>query len=160
MLRRKVLSEFDAFLRENRKEALLVTGARQVGKTYSIRDFAKRNFVAQELRAHGFEKVFYFNSKKHGEVDFLIERDGAVLPIEAKSGRDHRAHTALDNLLAAPAFGLDKALVLNANGDCATCGKVVYRPVYATMFLKRNPLPERLIYRVDLSALGADGRNR
>jgi len=118
------------------------------------------NFVAQELRAHGFEKVFYFNSKKHGEVDFLIERDGKVLPVEAKSGRDHRAHTALDNLLAAPAFGLDKALVLNANGDCATCGKVVYRPVYATMFLKRNPLPEKLVYRVDLSALGADMRSR
>ena len=44
MLRRKVLSEFEAFFRENRKEALLVTGARQVGKTYSIRDFAKRHF--------------------------------------------------------------------------------------------------------------------
>ena len=117
------------------------------------------NFVAQELRAHGFEKIFYFNSKKHGEVDFLIERDGAVLPVEAKSGRDYESHTALDNLLAASAFGLKKALVLNASGGCATRGKVVYRPVYATMFLKRNPLPEMLVYRVDLSALTKDGQN-
>ena len=30
------------------------------------------NVVAQELRAHGFE-LYYFNSKKHGELDFVIE---------------------------------------------------------------------------------------
>ena len=30
------------------------------------------NAIAQELRAHGF-KEYYFNNKKHGEVDFLIE---------------------------------------------------------------------------------------
>ena len=27
------------------------------------------------------------------------------------------------------------------------------------MFLKRNPLPEMLVYRVDLSALTKDGQN-
>jgi len=111
------------------------------------------NFVAQELRAHGFEKIFYFNSKKHGEVDFLIERENAVLPVEAKSGNDYDAHTALDNLLGESSFGLERALVLNASGDCSTDGKVSYRPVYATMFLKRNPLPDKMVYKVDLSAL-------
>jgi len=111
------------------------------------------NFVAQELRAHGFEKLYYFNSKKHGEVDFLIEHESIVLPIEAKSGKDYAAHTALDNLLAEPSFGLTKAFVLNAGGDCSTKGKVSYRPVYATMFLKRNPLPEKMVYKVDLSAI-------
>ena len=30
------------------------------------------NAIAQELKAHGF-KEYYFNNKKHGEVDFLIE---------------------------------------------------------------------------------------
>lgn len=53
------------------------------------------NFVAQELRAHGFGKLHYFNSKKHGEVDFLIEHDGAVLPIEAKSERDNNLHACV-----------------------------------------------------------------
>src|SRR5574344_671259 len=46
------------------------------------------NVVAQELYAHGYlNKLFYYNSKKNGEVDFLVEKDGDVLPIEIKSGK-------------------------------------------------------------------------
>ena len=30
------------------------------------------NFVAQKLHAHGFP-LYYFNSRKVGEVDFLVE---------------------------------------------------------------------------------------
>jgi len=110
------------------------------------------NFVAQELRAHGFAKIYYFKSKKHGEVDFLIEHENAVVPVEAKSGKDYDAHTALDNLLSESSFGLSKAIVLNAEGDCSTDGRVSYRPAYSTMFLKRNPLPPKMVYKVDLSA--------
>ena len=111
------------------------------------------NFVAQELRAHGFGKLYYFNSKKHGEVDFLIEHDGAVLPIEAKSGRDYDLHAALDNMLAEPQFRLGKAYVLNGQCACSVSDKITYLPIYALMFLMRNPLPERMIYKVDLSTL-------
>ncbi len=32
------------------------------------------NFVSQELRAHGFERLYYFKSRKQGEADFLISR--------------------------------------------------------------------------------------
>ena len=39
--------------------------------------------VAQELVAHGFEP-YYYNSKKRGEIDFVIENNGKVLPIEAR----------------------------------------------------------------------------
>ena len=38
------------------------------------------NAVAQELIAHGF-RTKYFNSKRHGELDFVVERDGLVVPI-------------------------------------------------------------------------------
>ena len=44
MLSRKIEAEFDRFLKGPKKEALLVTGARQVGKTFSIRQFGKRSF--------------------------------------------------------------------------------------------------------------------
>lgn len=46
------------------------------------------NAIAQELHAHGFE-LYYFNSKKQGELDFVIEYQGSVLPIEVKSGKDY-----------------------------------------------------------------------
>ena len=32
------------------------------------------NVVTQELKAHGF-KLYYFNSRKTGELDLLIYRD-------------------------------------------------------------------------------------
>ena len=52
------------------------------------------NAIAQELKAHGF-KLQYFNNKKHGEVDFLIEYNNQLLPIEVKSGKDYQIHSAL-----------------------------------------------------------------
>ena len=45
------------------------------------------NVAAQELTAHGYT-LYYYNSKKFGELDFVIERGGRVLPIEIKSGKD------------------------------------------------------------------------
>lgn len=31
------------------------------------------NVVAEGLLAHGFENLFYYNSKKMGEVDFVVQ---------------------------------------------------------------------------------------
>ena len=58
--------------------------------------------VAQELKAHG-KKLFYYDNWHKGEVDFLIDDFDSlsVVPIEVKSGRDYRIHSAIDNLLAA-----------------------------------------------------------
>ena len=58
MLERRIEQEIRDFLKSDRKEALMVTGARQVGKTYIIRECAKeiyKNIVAvsyTHLRAH------------------------------------------------------------------------------------------------------------
>ena len=41
MLERRIEQEIRDFLKSDRKEALMVTGARQVGKTYIIRECAK-----------------------------------------------------------------------------------------------------------------------
>ena len=56
--------------------------------------------VAQELKAHG-KKLFYYDNRHKGEVDFLIDDFDSlsVVPIEVKSGRDYRIHSAIDNLL-------------------------------------------------------------
>ena len=44
MLWRKIEEKLERFRALNGKKALLLTGARQVGKTYSIRQFAKRHY--------------------------------------------------------------------------------------------------------------------
>ena len=42
------------------------------------------NVVAQELKCHGFN-LFYYNNNRSGELDFIIEYEDCVLPIEIKS---------------------------------------------------------------------------
>lgn len=105
------------------------------------------NFVAQELRAHGYRTIYYFNSKKHGEVDFLIESEGHVLPLEIKSGKDYKKHAALDNMLSVKDYALTNAHVLSDNPNIEK-GTVSYFPIYTTLFLQHNPLPDRLIYKI------------
>ena len=102
------------------------------------------NFIAQELHAHGFE-LHYFQSKEIGEVDFLVVKDGKVLPIEAKSGRHCRRHAALDKLLASDGYGIRRAMVLSAgNTDKTTL--VDYLPIYMIMFLDHDGLPPDLTF--------------
>lgn len=92
------------------------------------------NYVAQELRAQGFA-LHYYNSKAHGEVDFIVEdpANGAVLPIEVKSGKDYKRHSALNNLLKEN--NIKRAVVL-CNDNVETDGRKTYLPIYAAPFLR------------------------
>ena len=106
------------------------------------------NFAAQELSAHGFDSVYYFNSKKRGEVDFIVEHEGTVLPIEVKSGKDFTSHAALDNLMGEEEFGIPSALVVCNSGKIEVVGKTTYLPIYDMMFLGRTLTTEPLIYKI------------
>lgn len=121
--------------------ALLSTGIRKkLLNNEKIINFGApfENVVAQELYAHGYQdSLFYHNSKKHGEVDFIIEKDGEVLPIEIKSGKTNEMnvynHTALNNLMKL--YGLEKAFVF---GECNYKDEgngVIQLPIYMVSFL-------------------------
>jgi hypothetical protein len=108
------------------------------------------NAIAQELYAHGFD-LYYFNSKKQGELDFVIEKNGAVLPIEVKSGKDYHRHNALSNVMSNQNYQIPEAIVFS-NENFRQSDKVMYLPVYMAMFLeKQNPV--NTTYKVDLSGL-------
>ena len=70
--------------------------------------------VAQELAAHGF-KLHYYDNKKKGEVDFLVDDyEGlTVLPLEVKSGKDYTEHSALTKFLQVPDYGINRAIVFS-----------------------------------------------
>ena len=109
------------------------------------------NAVAQELKAHGFE-LYYYNNKKQGELDFVVERGGEVLPIEVKSGKAYTKHISLENVLANKRYGFKEAYVLY-NGNIEVRGNVVYYPIYMMMFFQREPVSGDMIYRIDLEGL-------
>lgn len=112
------------------------------------------NFVAQELTAHGFSELYYFNSKKQGEVDFLIEYKGNVLPLEVKSGKDYKIHSALNNLLSNVEYDVRQSVVL-CNGNVNQDGKVLYLPIYMIMLFERTA-PSSTTITLDLSTLTVD----
>jgi len=104
------------------------------------------NFVAQELTAHGFS-LNYFASNRRGEIDFVIESNGAVLPIEVKSGKHYQRHHALGFAMNEPSYGISEALVLTDDA-LKMDGRIFYAPVYMAMFLKADVLPEEVIYEI------------
>ena len=109
------------------------------------------NAVAQELYAHGY-KPYYFNSKKQGELDFLIEYHGEILPIEVKSGKGYTVHSALNNVLSNEDYSIKQALVF-ANCNVTINEKIVYYPIYFCMFLQERDLILPKIPKVDFSQM-------
>lgn len=94
--------------------------------------------VAQELHAHGFD-LHYFDNKKKGEVDFLIDdfQNLTILPLEIKSGKDYTVHSALDNFISTPTYNIHSAIVFNNGQEVRKVGKIIYMPIYYVMFLQR-----------------------
>ena len=89
--------------------------------------------VAQELRAHG-HKLFYYDNRKQGEVDYLIDDYSAmnVHPIEVKSGKDYTVHSALNNLLK---NNTAAGTVVSNEREIYVDGKIIYMPIYFVMFM-------------------------
>lgn len=106
------------------------------------------NAVAQELHAHGW-KLWYFNSKKQGEVDFILEQDDEIIPLEVKSGKDFQRHLALNNVMKNKEYPISQAIVL-CNENISIKDDVLYAPIYMTMFLYHQNPQGPIVFRPDL----------
>ena len=95
--------------------------------------------VAQELQAHGYN-LYYYDNKKNGEVDYLIDDADNLsnIPIEVKSGKDYNVHSALDKFIANKEYNIRKAYVLSNEQKVYTKNSVTYLPIYYVMFLQNN----------------------
>lgn len=109
--------------------------------------------VAQELHAHG-HKLHYFDNKKKGEVDFLIDDFDRlqVLPIEVKSGKDYKVHSALDAFLSTHDYHIDQAIVLSNERMVVEEEGIVYMPIYYSMFFRRSSRGEAALVLPTISA--------
>ena len=108
------------------------------------------NAVAQQLVANGFEP--YFCKKKNiGELDFVIEMGGKVVPIEVKSGKTYKAHKALNNFMDVADYHMEKAYVLSI-GNVEAEGTVIYLPIYMCYLLKEQRIG-RMVVDIDTDGL-------
>jgi len=103
--------------------------------------------VAQELQAHG-HRLFYYDNRKVGEVDFIINDYATLspLPVEVKSGKDYTVHSALTRFLSVKDYGIDRGIVFSNTSEVSTGPKgIVYMPVYYVMFLDASAPAEPLL---------------
>lgn len=92
------------------------------------------NAIAEELVSKGFD-LYYFKNNRIGELDFLIEMKGEVIPLEIKSGKDYQKHSALNNVLDNKEYNINKAYILS-NENLSIKDKKIYLPIYMIMFFK------------------------
>ena len=97
------------------------------------------NVVAQELRAHG-HKLFYYDNRKQGEVDYLVDDHSSMAPhpIEVKSGKDYTIHSALNNLMKNPDYHILSSTVISNEREVHQDGNITYMPVYFVMFMEND----------------------
>ena len=102
--------------------------------------------VAQELCAHGFS-LYYYDNKKNGEVDYLIDDMGnlSVLPLEIKSGKDYRVHSALDKFLGLKEYNIRQAFVLSNAREVETRDGITYMPIYYISCFRHEQEKETLL---------------
>ncbi|MBO6108549.1 MAG: ATP-binding protein [Eubacterium sp.] len=92
------------------------------------------NAVAQQLNTHGYN-TFFYNSHKIGELDFVIEYENSIIPIEIKSGKDYYVHSALSKVIDNEEYNVKEAIIF-ANCNLEKQGKKTYMPVYMSTFLQ------------------------
>lgn len=109
------------------------------------------NVIAQQLKSAAFS-LYYYDSAKYGEVDFLAQNGMHINLVEVKSGNDYKKHKALDNVLTVGEWSFTNAYVL-CQDNLAVEGGVTYLPWYLVMFLRPEQIPKGLTYEVDLSGL-------
>ena len=95
--------------------------------------------VASELTAHGF-KVFYYDNRNKGEVDYLIDDYDSLctVPIEVKSGKDYTVHSALNTFVKNEDYHIKKAFVMSNERTVKQNGKITYIPIYYIMFFNAD----------------------
>lgn len=110
--------------------------------------------VAQELRAHGF-KLYYYDNKKKGEVDFLINDYSTtqVLPLEIKSGKDYKEHSALSKFLDEKEYNIHQAIVFSNEPRVWQDNGIWYMPIYYIMFLQKSQAEQIILPRLEMPTL-------
>ena len=93
--------------------------------------------VAGELIAHGY-KLFYYDNRSKGEVDYLIDDYDSlsVVPIEVKSGKDYMVHSALNTFTKNDDYHVKKAYVVSNERMITVKDKIIYIPIYYIMFFQ------------------------
>ena len=109
------------------------------------------NAFAQNLKSNGFE-LHYYDSKKIGELDFVLQKGLHTELVEIKSGNDFKKHLAMDHAMKVEQWEFEQSIVFSKS-NIEKEADVLYLPWYMILFFMQEKEPEKLIYEIDLSGL-------
>lgn len=109
------------------------------------------NVFAQNLKSNGFE-LRYFDSKKVGELDFVLQRGVSAEVVEIKSGSDYKKHLAMDHAVKTENWKFGNCIVFSKSNVEEENG-ILYLPWYMVIFYRQEVPQEQLIYKIDLNGL-------
>jgi len=109
------------------------------------------NVMAQQIKSAGLS-LHFFDAKKYGELDFVIQNGLHIELMEVKSGKDYKKHAALDRVRQVKEWQPEKAYVF-CQGNIEWEDGVTYLPWYEIMFLQPERLPPSMKFKVDISGL-------
>ena len=109
-----------------------------------------KNFE-QLQKSNGFE-LHYYDSKKIGELDFVLQKGLHTELVEIKSGNDFKKHLAMDHAMKVEQWKFEKNIVFSKS-NVEEDGEILYLPWYMILFYKQEREPEKMIYEIDLSGL-------
>lgn len=109
------------------------------------------NVFAQQLKSNGFE-LHYFDSKKIGELDFVLQKGLNAVLVEIKSGNDFNKHQAINHALDTKQWKFGESIVFSKS-NVEIDGKITYLPWYMAIFLTKQKWQDEMVYEMDLSGI-------
>lgn len=109
------------------------------------------NVFAQEIKSRGFA-LNYFESKKYGELDFVVQKGMKIDILEIKSGNDYKKHSSLNKVSSVSNWKFGRNIVF-CKGNVEKEDKIEYLPWYMIMFYEMEREPESFIYEVNLKGI-------
>ncbi|RKX80726.1 MAG: ATPase, partial [Spirochaetes bacterium] len=91
------------------------------------------NAVADLVFKNG-HRLHYYDIKGRLEIDFILNIDNSVIPVEVKSGPDYKRHSSLSKVLNNSNLNIKSAVVLCMD-NIQIEKNITYYPLYMAMFL-------------------------
>ena len=93
-------------------------------------------YAACELKNKDY-KLYYFDKRKEGEVDFLLDDydNLCVKPIEIKSGKNSQNYRALPKIVSNSEYSVKAGYVFYNKKEVLEKNKIIHLPIYYLMFL-------------------------
>ena len=88
------------------------------------------NVIAEQLVSKGYTPYYHQKSPRQGEIDFVIEHESGIVPIEVKAGRN--TSSSFDAMLRRDDVAFGYKFI---TGNVGRVGKKITLPHYMSMFV-------------------------